>query len=74
MKGLIEFQQPLNKVLADSPPDYESKLLAQTEVIKDEINGSMQQITARLEAESHDKVIPPDRNGEFSSDQVQARF
>jgi hypothetical protein len=59
-KELLELQRPLNKVLADSLPYYESKLLAQMEVIKDEINKSTQQIIARLEAGSHDKVAHPD--------------
>lgn len=59
-KELLELQRPLNKVLADSLPYYESKLLAQMEVIKDEINKSTQQIIARLEAGSHDKVTHPD--------------
>ena len=57
---LLELRQPLEKILRDSLPYYENKLLAQVEVIKNQINKSTQQILNRLEAGSHQKIIHPD--------------
>ena len=45
---LLELKQPLEKILQDSLPYYENKLLAQVEVIKNQINKSTQQILNRL--------------------------
>lgn len=59
-KELLELQQPLEKILKDSLPYYENKLLAQVEVIKNQINKSTLQILSRLEAGSHEKITHPD--------------
>lgn len=59
-KELLELQQPLEKILKDSLPYYENKLLAQVEVIKNQINKSTQQILSRLESGSHEKIGHPD--------------
>jgi hypothetical protein len=56
---LLELQQPLEKILQDSLPYYENKLLAQVEMIKNQINKSTQQILSRLEAGSYEKIVDP---------------
>lgn len=57
---LLELRQPLEKILQDSLPYYENKLLAQVEVIKNQINKLTQRILTRLEAGSYEKIIHPD--------------
>lgn len=59
-RELLELQQPLEKILKDSLPYFENKLLAQVEIIKNQINRSTQQILHRLESGSHEKIVHPD--------------
>ncbi|KAF8323073.1 hypothetical protein DL93DRAFT_617209 [Clavulina sp. PMI_390] len=59
-KELLELQQPLEKIVKDSLPFFEGKLIAQVEILRDEIDKSTQQILARLEAGAHDKIVHPD--------------
>ncbi|KAF8288826.1 hypothetical protein DL93DRAFT_1177376 [Clavulina sp. PMI_390] len=59
-KELLELAQPLEKVLQDSLPYYENKLMAQVQSIKNDINKSTQKILSRLEEGSHEKIVHGD--------------